>query len=162
MKKTLLLAASCLALAACSGSNQVMTIDGVSFDVDDIPIATDEAVIEMDIFRNALNWLVADEVLTRAAEEQFGITFSEEDVRALAEASLAVSDTTDPRANLDYLSIQARFGQNGLLWPELAPVLPEGVLPIQWALDQLRAAEVEVSAKYGEWRVDPEPAVYAP
>lgn len=162
MKKTLTLAIVSLALAGCAGSTTVMKVDGVSFDLDDIPITTDSSTIELDIFRNALNWVVADEVLTAAADEQFGISFSDAEVVALAEAGLAASDPADPRTNLDYLRIQAKFGQQGLMWQPLGQALPEGVLPIEWALDQLRAADVEVAPKYGEWRVDPEPAVYGP
>ena len=162
MKKTLTLAIFCLALAACSGSSAVMTVNDVSFDLADIPVTTDSSSIELDIFRNALNWVVADEVLTKAAEEQFGIAFSDAEVRTVAEAALAASDSSDPRTNIDYLRIQAKFGQQGLVWQPLGEALPEGVLPIEWALDQLRAADVEVNPKYGEWRVDPEPAVYGP
>lgn len=162
MKKTLTLAIVSLALAACAGSARVITINDVALDLEDIPVLTDASSIELEIFRNALNWVVADRVLTAAAAEQFGITFSDEEVLALAEAGLAASDPTDPRTNLDFLKIQARFGQRGLLWEQLAPFLPEGVLPIEWALDQLRSADVEVSSKYGDWRIDPEPAVYGP
>ena len=162
MKKTLTVAICSLVVAACAGSAQVITIDGVSLYLEDIPVETDASTIELEVFRNALNWVVADQVLTTAAAEQFGITFSDEEVLALAEAGLAASDTTDPRSNLGFLKIQARFGQSGLLWQQLTPLLPEGVLPIEWALDQLRTADVEVSSKYGEWRVDPEPAVYGP
>jgi len=162
MKKTLTVAICSLVLAACAGSTQVITIDGVSLNLEDIPVETDASTIELEVFRNALNWVVADRVLTTAAAEQFGITFSDEEVLALAEAGLAASDSTDPRSTLGFLKIQARFGQSGLLWQQLAPLLSEGVLPIEWALDQLRAADVEVSPKYGEWRIDPEPAVYGP
>lgn len=162
MKRTVALAIFSTALAACAGSSEVMTVDGVVFDLDDIPITTEDPTIEFDIFRNTLFWVIADQVLTEAAFDQFAITFSEQEVRAAAEASLALGDTTDPRANLAFFEIQARFGPQGLAWGEVSDQLPEGLLPIEWALEQLRAADVEVAPKYGEWRVIPEPAVYAP
>ncbi len=165
MKKTLIVAAIGLVLGACAGSTSVVTVDGVSFEVDDIPIETAESTIDLDTYRNALNWIIRDQVLMSAAEEEFGISFAESELQERASAALASLsevDQQDPRANLRYFLIQARVGVEGLLWPEVVPQLPEGVSQNQWAIDQLSAAAVEVDARYGEWRVSPEPLVYGP
>ncbi len=162
MKKTLTLAIIGLALSGCAGSSHVLTVDGVAFDFDDIPISTEEPSIGLDIFRNTLNWVVANQVLTAAAGEEFGIALSEQTVLAAAQAGLGAQDSSDPRANLDFFRIQARVGPQGALWGELAPLLADDLPPIEWARSQLREADVEVASRYGEWRVTPEPGVYGP
>ena len=154
-----------LALSACAGSETVVTIDGVSYDVDDIPITTSASTIDLDTFRNALNWVIRDRVLSNAAREEFGITFTQEELTeraSLALSSLSESDQADPRANLDYFLIQARVGLDGLLWGQVEPQLPEDVSQNQWAIEKLGEAEIEVDSRYGEWRINPEPLVYGP
>ncbi len=165
MKKTLVAAIVGLALGACGGSGSVVTVDGVAFDIEAIPVETDSSTIDLDTFRNALNWAIRDQVLTTAAEEEFGITFDRAELegRALAALeSLPEADQQDPRANLGYFLIQARVGVEGLLWPQVTALLPEGITQNQWAIEKLSAAEVEVDARFGEWRVSPEPLVYEP
>ena len=54
---------------ACAGSRDVVTVDGVTFARDDIPIVTESSIIDLAIFRNALNWVIRDQVLTSAARE---------------------------------------------------------------------------------------------
>jgi hypothetical protein len=163
MKKTLAVAVIALAAGACSGGHQVVSVDGAGFSVDDIPITTESSTVDLGTFRNALNWLIRDEVLMNAAEREFGVTFTEAEVTEWAEsalASLPEDQLEDPRANLDYFIIQARVGLQGLLWPIVEPELPEGTSQNDWAIEQLNAAEVEVDVRYGVWRLDPEPLVY--
>lgn len=151
-----------LALAACAGSSPVVTVNGETFRLDDIPIATDASTVDLDVFRNAINWVIANKVVVSAAEEEFGISIPRDEVMEAASALLAGGDARDPRSNLDFLLIQAQIGPNGLLWPELQPRLPEGITFIQWANDRLREADVEVGPKYGEWQAGPQPGVYSP
>lgn len=163
MKKTLAVALFALVLAACSGGHQVVSVDGNGFSVDDIPITTESSTVDLGTFRNALNWVIRDEVLMNAAEREFGVTFTETEVTEWAEAALASlpeDQLEDPRANLDYFIIQARVGLQGLLWPIVEPQLPEGTSQNDWAIEQLNAAEIEVDVRYGVWRLDPEPLVY--
>ena len=134
-----------------------MTIDGVTFDVDDVPLETDESTIDMDLFREAVNWLVFDHIVVGAAEDEFGLILSDEEIEAEALALLAVGDETDPKTNLPFLRIQVRVG---LLGPALIAELPEGVPPFQWAAEKLSGADVEVNPRFGEWRVTPNPGVY--
>ena len=162
MKKTLAAAVIGLTLGACAGSSNVVTVDGVRFDLDDVPIETDASSIDPSIFRNALNWMIANEVVMKAAEAEFGIRLSEQEVLNAAQLMLPLSDADDPRVNLDFLRIQARIGLEGLLWPELEPRLPEGISFVQWFNDRLSAADVEVGVRFGEWRVSPGPGVYEP
>jgi len=160
MKKALAPVLIGLALSACAGS--VVTVDGVTFDLEDIPVETDASTVEMELFRNAINWVIANKVVTRAAEDEFGIILSENEVEEAALLLLAGGNQLDPRTNLDFLRIQARIGPNGLLWPEVGSNLPEGVSPFQWANDQLSTADVEVNVRFGEWRASPAPGVYEP
>lgn len=165
MRRTAAAVGVALALAACSGAGEVATVNGATFDVDDIPITTEESSINLETFRVALNWLIRDQVLTAAAREDYGLTLDPAEVEDLAVrtlASLSPNDQLDPRANLDYFLIQARVGRSGLLWDELAERLPEDLTENQWALESLRRAEVEVDPRYGEWRTSPEPLVYEP
>ncbi len=165
MKKILIAFGAVLALGACAGSSSVVSVDGVSLDLDAIPVASDSSTINDDIFRNALNWVIRDQVLMAAAEDEFGITFTESELDERARRglnSLSAAEQDDPRANLNYFVIQARVGLDGLLWAELAPRLPDGMSQNEWAIEKLSAADVEVDARYGEWRVSPEPLVYEP
>ena len=165
MRRVLLAAGMALVLVACSGANAVVTIDGATFDVEDMPIETEASTIDLNVFRNALNWVIRDQVLTAVAADEFGITLDREQLDARAAdalAGLSPQDRLDPRANLDYFLIQARVGRGGLLWEQIDPLLPDGVGQNQWAIEQLRLAEVEVDIRYGEWRTDPEPLVYEP
>jgi hypothetical protein len=165
MKKILMALGVVLALGACAGSNAVVTIDGVTLDLDDIPVTSDSSTIDDDTFRNALNWVIRDQVLTAAAEDEFGITFSEAELNdraALGLSSLDPGEQDDPRANLSYFLVQARVGRDGLMWEQVDPLLPDGTSQNEWAIEKLSAAEVEVNARYGEWRVSPEPLVYEP
>lgn len=162
-----LLAAAVIALltAACAGSDSVVSVDGVTFDLDDIPIETEASTVNLATFRNALNWVIRDQVLTTAAADEFGITFDSEELNLRASSALdglSPNDRLDPRANLDYFLIQARVGVAGLLWPEIQSLLPEDVGQNEWAIEKLRAADVEVDPRYGEWRTSPEPLVYEP
>ena len=154
-----------LSLAACSNAGEVATVNGASFDVDDVPITTEESTINLETFRVALNWLIRDQVLTAAARADYGLTLDPAAVEELAVrtlASLSPNDQLDPRANLDYFLIQARVGRSGLLWEELGALLPEDLTENQWALETMRRADVEVDPRYGEWRTSPEPLVYEP
>lgn len=163
MKKTLFALAAVLVLGACAGSNAVVMIDGVTLDLDDVPVASESSTIDSDTFRNALNWVIRDRVLTAAAQDEFGITFSEDELNdraSLALGSLNPAEQDDPRANLNYFLIQARVGLDGLLWPQVEALLPDDLSQNEWAIDKLLAADVEVDARYGEWRVNPEPLVY--
>lgn len=166
MKRALAVVASVVLLGACAGSDTVVTVNGVDFDLDDIPIETDASTVDLDTFRNALNWVIRDQVLVTAAAEEFGISFDNDELTARANSALeglTPSDRGDPRANLDYFLIQARVGVGaGLLWPELETLLPEGTSANEWAIDKLRAADVEVDTRYGEWRTTPDPLVYGP
>ena len=165
MKKILIALGAVLALGACAGSSAVVTIDGVTLDLDDIPVTSDSSTIDDDTFRNALNWVIRDQVLTAAAEDEFGVMFSEAELNdraALGLGSLNPGDLDDPRANLSYFLIQARVGLDGLMWEQVDPLLPDGMSQNEWAIEKLNAAEVEVDARYGEWRVNPEPLVYEP
>ena len=165
MKKTLIALGAVLVLSACAGSDAVVTIDGVTLDLDDVPVSSESSTIDDETFRNALNWAVRDRVLTAAAEDEFGITFAEEELNdraSTALASLDPSEQDDPRANLSYFLIQARVGLDGLLWPQVDPLLPEDQSQNEWAIEKLLAADVEVDRRYGEWRVNPEPLVYEP
>jgi hypothetical protein len=165
MKKTLIGLAAVLVLGACGGSDHVVTIDGVSLDLDDVPVSSESSTIDDDTFRNALNWVIRDRVLVAAAEDEFGITFTEAELTdraTMALGSLNPAEQDDPRANLDYFLIQARVGLDGLLWPQVNPLLPDGLSQNEWAIEKLLAADVEVDTRYGEWRVDPEPLVYEP
>ena len=165
MKRALVAAGLVVILAACSGVDAVVTVDGVDFDVDDIPIETEESTVDLEIFRNALNWVIRDHVITTAAGEEFGVVFDREELEVRAAEALAGLDPqlqADPRANLDYFLIQARVGLQGLLWPQIESRLPEDVTQNEWAIQQLREADVEVDVRYGEWRTTPEPLVYAP
>lgn len=165
MRRALIAAGLAVVVAACSGADTVVKIDGVRLDVDDIPVETEASTIDLEIFRNALNWVVRDRVLTAAAGEEFGIAFDQEEMGAQASdalASLSPADQLDPRANLDYFLIQARVGRDGLLWSSIESLLPEGVDQNEWAIDRLLAAEVEVDPRYGVWRTTPEPLVYEP
>ena len=115
------------------------------------------------MFRDALNWLIRDQVLLEAADESFGIRLSENDVQGLAEvqlASLPQEALDDPRANLEYFLIQARLGAQGLLFPRLVDVLPADELPVEWATDRLREADVTVAERFGVWLLEPDPRVY--
>ncbi len=168
MKHTLTVAAIALVLSACAGGNSAVTVEDVTFDVDDIPIETESATVDLEVFRDALNWVVRDQILMSAAADEFGISFPGDELAELASsglASLTPAAQQDPRANLDYFLIQARVGRfmlEGLLWPELESRLPESVSPSQWAVEKLTAAEVDVDARFGEWRVSPDPRVYEP
>jgi len=165
MKKILIALGAVLVLGACSGSDTVATIDGVALDLNDVPVSTEASTIDEDTFRHALNWVIRDRILTAAAEDEFGITFSEDELTNRASAtlgSLNPAEQDDPRANLSYFLIQARVGLDGLLWPQLDPLLPEDLSQNEWALEKLLTAAVEVNARYGEWRVNPEPLVYKP
>jgi hypothetical protein len=165
MRRAFIAAGVAAVLAACSGADTVVKIDGVRLGVDDIPVETEESTIDLSIFRNALNWVIRDEVLTAAAADEFGVVFDAAETEARAAdalAGLSPTDQIDPRANLDYFLIQSRVGRNGLLWPQIEPFLPDGVGQNQWAIEQLRSAEVDVDPRYGEWRTDPEPLVYEP
>ena len=165
MKRMLIPVIAALVLSACAGVGTAVEVDGVSFDIDDIPIETQASVVDLGTFRNALNWVIRDHVLMEAAGEQFGISFTPEELEARAAAALAglsEADREDPRANLAYFIIQARVGVGGLLWPAVEPLLPAGVTQNQWAIEQLSAAEVDVDTRFGEWRLIPEPLVYAP
>lgn len=165
MKKTVIALAAVLVLGACAGSNHVLTVDGVSLDLDDIPVSSDSSTIDDDTFRNALNWVIRDRVLVAAAEDEFGITFTEAELNdraALGLSSLNPAEQDDPRANLNYFLIQARVGLDGLLWPQVTPLLPDGLSQNEWAIEKLSAADIELDARYGEWRVSPEPLVYEP
>ena len=165
MRRVLLAAGMALVLFACSGADAVVTVNGATFEVDDIPIETEASTIDLNVFRNALNWVIRDQVLTAVAADEYGITFDRGELEARATdalSGLSPQDQLDPRANLDYFLIQARVGRDGLLWEQVEPLLPEGVGQNQWAIEQLRAAEIEVDARYGEWRTDPEPLVYEP
>ena len=163
MKKLLVLMAVGLVLGACGGNNAVVTIDGVTLDLDDVPVSSESSTIDSGTFRNALNWVIRDRVLAAAAEDEFGITFSADELNDRASAalgSLGPDDQDDPRANLNYFLIQARVGLEGLLWPQLEPLLSDGLSQNEWAIEKLLAADVQVGARYGEWRVNPEPLVY--
>jgi hypothetical protein len=165
MKKTLIAVGAALILGACAGNNAVVTIDGVTLDLDDVPVSTESSTIDDDTFRMALNWVIRDRVLTAAAADEFGITFSEDELNDRASAALGGLDPAlqdDPRANLSYFLIQARVGLDGLLWPQVEPLLPDDLSQNEWAIEKLLAADVEVDARYGEWRVNPEPLVYEP
>ena len=165
MKKVLVAAGMALVLVACSGADSVVTVNGIGYDVDDVPIETELSTIDLDTFRNALNWVIRDQVVTAAARDEFGISLDRDELEVRAADALeglSPEDRLDPRANLDYFLIQARVGRNGLVWEQIQPLLPEGVGQNQWAIEQLRVAEVEVDARYGEWRTDPEPLVYGP
>lgn len=165
MKKLLIALAAVLVLGACSGSDAVVTIDGVTLDLEDVPVSTEASTINEDTFRHALNWVIRDRILTAAAEDEFGITFSEDELTdraSVALDSLNPAEQDDPRANLSYFLIQARVGVDGLLWPQLDPLLPDDLSQNEWALEKLLNAAVEVNTRYGEWRVNPEPLVYKP
>ena len=165
MRRLLGAVVAVLALSACAGADSVATVDGVTFDLDDIPIETEASTVDITTFRNALNWVIRDQVLTAAASDEFGVSFDSAETSARASealAGLSETDQLDPRANLDYFLIQARVGRDGLLWPQIESRLPAGVTQNEWAIQQLAAAEVEVDVRYGEWRTNPEPLVYAP
>ncbi|MDH3539833.1 MAG: YgdI/YgdR family lipoprotein [Acidimicrobiia bacterium] len=162
MKKLLFLMVAVLALGACSGATDVVTVDGVTFDVDDVPLETDASTIDMELFREAINWLVFDHIVVRAAEDEFGLVLSDEEIEAEASALLAAGDERDPRNNLPYLRIQARIGPSGLLGPALLAELPDDVPPFQWANEKLGETDVEVNPRFGEWRVTPNPGIYGP
>jgi len=160
MKKLLVLMVVGLLLGACSGSSGVVTVDGVTFDVEDVPLEADGSTIDMVLFREAINWVVADDIVVRAAEDEFGLVLSDEEIDDEATALLALGDEADPRNNRAYQRIQARIGPNGLLGPALLTELPEGVPPFEWANEKLSAADVQVNPRFGEWRVTPNPGVY--
>jgi hypothetical protein len=160
MKKLLVVVLAGLLLGACSGASSVVTVDGVTFDVDDVPLETDSSTIEMELFREAINWVVADHIVMRAAEDDFDLVLSDQEVDDAATVLLASGNEADPRNNLAYQRIQARIGPSGLLGPALLAELPEGVPPFQWANEKLSAADVRVNPRYGEWRVTPNPGVY--
>lgn len=165
MKKTVASVLIVLAAGACSGGQQVMSVDGTGFEVDDIPITTEASTVDLATFRNALNWVIRDEVLMGVAEQEFRVSLDEAEVMEQAEAalsSLPEAQLEDPRANLDYFLIQSRVGLQGLLWPQVDPHLPEGMSRNEWVIEQLSAADIEVDVRYGEWRTDPEPLVYGP
>jgi len=165
MKKSLIAVAILVTAGACSGGHSVVSVDGTSFQVDDIPVTTESSTIDLATFRNALNWVIRDEVLVAAAEEEFGVSFVDEELTERASAALDAlteAEQEDPRANLNYFLIQARVGLEGLMWPQVEPQLPDGVSQNDWAVEKLEAATIEVDARYGEWRTDPEPLVYAP
>jgi hypothetical protein len=168
MRKAVFVAGVAVVLAACSGADPVVTVNGVGFDVDDIPIETESSSIRLDVYREALNWVIRDHILMTAAAEEFGVSLAEEDVQQLAAATLgnlSSADEADPRANLHYFRIQARVGVRmveGLLWREVVPRLPDDITLNSWVDDKLRAAEVEVDPRVGEWRTNPDPGVYEP
>ncbi len=170
MRKTVLAALFGLALGACSGSVSVVTVDGVTFGLDDVPVETADSTMPIEVFREALQWVIRDQVYMSAAGDEFGIAFSEAELLEQASSALdALPDglKSDPRANLDYFLIHARVGLGsvglvGRLWSELETRLPDGVSPNQWAVERLTAANVEVDRRYGEWRVSPDPGVYEP
>lgn len=159
MKKLLVLASFGLVLGACSGGASVVTVDGVSFDIDDVPLETDASTIDMDLFREAINWVVFDHIVVRAAEDEFGLVLSDQEIEAEAAALLAAGDESDPRSNLPFLRIQARIG---LLGPALLAALPEGVPPFQWADEKLSEADVKVNPRFGVWQETPNPGIYEP
>jgi len=162
MKKLLVLVLVGLALGACSGGADVVTVDGVTFEVEDVPLETVDSTLDMDLFREAINWVVFDHIVVGAAEDEFGLVLSDQEIEAEATALLAAGDDGDPRSNLPFLRIQARIGPNGLLGPALLAALPEGVAPFQWANEKLSEADVEVNPRYGVWRETPNPGIYEP
>ena len=143
MKKLLVLLVVGLVLGACSGASGVVTVDGVTFDVDDVPLEVDGSTIDMELFREAINWVVADHIVVRAAEDEFGLVLSDQEIDDEVSALLAFVEEADPRNNRAYQRIQARIGPNGLLGPALLGELPEGVPPFQWANEKLSAADVQ-------------------
>jgi hypothetical protein len=140
----------------------VVTVDGVNFDIDDIPLETDGSTIEMDLFREVINWVVFDHIVVRAAEDEFGLVLSDQEIETAAAALLAAGDERDPKNNLRFLRIQARIGAGGLLGPALLAELPEEVAPFQWANEKLLQAEVEVNPRFGVWQLTPNPGIYEP
>lgn len=162
MKRLLVLVSVGLVLGACSGAASVVTVDGVRFDVDDVPLETDDSTIGMDLFREAINWVVFDHIVVRAAEDEFGLVLPDQEIEAQAAALLAVGDERDPKNNLPFLRIQARIGPNGLLGPALLAALPEGLPPFQWANEKLSEADVKVNPRFGVWQETPNPGIYGP
>ncbi|NNC90879.1 MAG: hypothetical protein HKN80_00165 [Acidimicrobiia bacterium] len=160
MRKLLIVVMAGLVLGACSGASNVVTVDGVAFDVDDMPLETEASTLDMDLFREAINWVVADRILVQAAEDDFGLVLSNQDVDDAASTLLGSTNPADPTSNLAYQRIQARIGPSGLLGPAILAALPDGVQLFDWAGEKFNAADVRVNPRYGEWRLAPNPGVY--
>lgn len=87
-KLTLLLAVFGLVVAACGGSNALAaTVNGAEITVGEVEslINSEEATIAKDQFAQFLGFLIQWEIIAQAAEEEFGIAVSEDEISAEAD-----------------------------------------------------------------------------
>ena len=92
-----------LVLGACAGGGEVAaTVDGIDVTVVDVESLIDngdEPVEPGDLFAEVLTFSVIHNIVTRAAEEDFGITFTEDEIAAeadeIVEGGLAEGQTRE-------------------------------------------------------------------
>ena len=95
-KLILLLAAFGLVVAACGGSNvSAATVNGTEITVGEVEslINVEDSTIPKDQFAQFLGFLIQWEIIAQAAEEEFGITVSEDEISAEADNIFAQAAT---------------------------------------------------------------------
>jgi len=88
-KLSSLLVSFALVLVSCGGSNEVVaTVNGVDVTVGDVEALIDrgdESTIAKEEFAQVLTFKIVYNIMTRDAEDEFGITFSDEEIAAEAD-----------------------------------------------------------------------------
>ena len=145
MKKyAILLVIAAITLAACgSGSGVAATVDGTDITVADVEalISGDGSEIPKTEFAGALGFLVQQQIISEAAETEFGIVIPEEDVTA--EATALFEESANGQTREEFLEAQGiteellqQFAHSQLLVGEISETLQADVeQPTQEEID---------------------------
>ena len=147
-KHAILLVIAAIALAACgsggSGGGVAATVNGTDITVADVEalISTDGSEIPKTEFAGALGFLVQQQIISEAAESEFGIVIPEEDVTA--EATALFEQSANGQTREEFLTAQGiteellqQFAHSQLLVGEISESLQEDVeQPTQEEIDR--------------------------
>jgi parvulin-like peptidyl-prolyl isomerase len=145
-KLSTLLVLAALGLAACgSGGGVAATVNGVDIRVADVEALLDPAegaTIPKDQFAGALGFLVQQQIVSEAAESEFGIVIDESEIDAEAN-SIFEEAQGEGQTKEEFLEAQGitedllrRFAESQLLVTEISEVLQEDVAqPTQEEID---------------------------
>lgn len=158
---TLLILGLALVATGCSGSQTVAVVDGETITLDDVPAVTDAAAIDAGNFRIALTTLIRVKVLSRAAEQQFGVVVDDQAVAGEVERliqqpeQLRANGFPPEYINERFLELFVQAPPTGMLVAAVTDAVAPDFAVNEWIADQLAAADIEVNPRFGVWLNEP-------